>query len=215
MKTAKQNAGVALIRAALAHSDCYNAGDYDGLAGCLARAELELAVDAYRDAKPEPAVGVTLTADATQAIAQLDEVLWRLTEIQRIADAFDVPVEMLAGPVRVPGGYQPGGYYYVKVSDQLVAQLREAPSNPVVIAEIGERATEHGTELELIMRTHECDTSGNRTPYETFVLAAATAWYHAYNAIADGTETRRARDLASSIGRMLDADSRKVVHGFD
>jgi hypothetical protein len=50
MKTAKQNAGAELLRAALKHSDVYNTGDYDGLAGCLARAELELAVDAYRDA---------------------------------------------------------------------------------------------------------------------------------------------------------------------
>ena len=207
MKTAKQNAGAELLRAALAHSDVYNSGDYDGLAGCLARAELELAVDHYRDAKSEPAVNVALSVDTSKALAQLDEVLWRLHEIQRIADAFAVPVQMLAGPIRLPGGRH-NGYYYVKVSEQLVDELTSHPSEPVVIAEITELASsEFGTELELVMRTHACEPSklAVRTPHETFVLAAATAWYHAYNAFADGTETRRAKELASSVGRMLDA----------
>jgi hypothetical protein len=149
MKTAKQNAGAELLRAALAHSDVYNSGDYDGLAGCLARAELELAVDHYRDAKSEPAVSVALSVDTSKALAQLDEVIWRLSEIQRIAGAFAVPVQMLAGPIPLP--------------------------------------------------------RGQRTPHETFVLANAIAWYNAYKAVADGTEPRRAQELASSVGRMLDA----------
>ena len=202
MKTVKQNAGAELLRAALAHSDCYNAGDYDGLAGCLARAELELAVDAYRDAKPEPAVSVTLTADASQALEQLDAVLWRLSEIQRIADAFAVPVELVAPPI-VIGERDAYGSYFVRVSPNVVDELTAQPSSPVTVSI--ERFK--GRELDVVLTEHKYDDAllPLRKPTESFVLAAAIAWYRSYVAVADGTETRRAKELASSVVRMLDA----------